>query len=165
MKKILFSLLTVLFLTFMGCTSTQPSLSPEQLREITTKEIEGDYKTVFKATMSVLEDQNYIIKNSNLETGLINCEKSVKKETTAGDVLMVLFVDVRHGASSNVYVSANITEVNSTKTKVRFNIQENVITRSSYGNSENANFITDKTIYDSLFNQLKIEVERMKALK
>lgn len=165
MKKILLGVLLGVLFLLGGCTSTQPKLSQMQIREITTKELEGDYKTVFKATMTILQDQNYIIDNADIDTGLISCEKAVEKETTTGDVLMILFVDARHGASSKVNVSATFTEISKKVTRVRLNIQETVITKSSFGNNENSVFITDKGIYDSLFNQIMVETERLKALK
>lgn len=165
MKKLLLGLFLVVLFLLGGCTNAQPQLSQMQVREITTKELEGNYKTVFKATMSILQDQNYIIENADLDTGLISCEKVVEKETSAGDVLMILFVDARHGASSKVNVSATLTELTKDVTKVRLNIQETVIKKSSFGNDEKAIFVTDKGIYDSLFNQIMVETERLKALK
>lgn len=165
MKKILMGMFLSIVFLFGGCTNTKPQLSQMQIREITTKEIEGDYKTVFKATMAILQDQNYIINNASLDTGLISCDKNVEKETTGGDILMILFVDARHGASSRVNVSATLTELSKTVTKVRLNIQETIIQRSSYGNRESTVFLTNKEIYDSLFNQISVENERLKALK
>ncbi len=165
MKKILAGLLLGMIVFLGGCTSSQPKLSQMQIREITTKELEGDYKTVFKATMTILQDQNYIIKNADIETGLISCEKAVEKETTTGDVLMILFVDARYGVNSKVNVSATLTNLNKNVTRVRLNIQETVIEKSSFGNDEKSIFVTDKVIYDSLFNQITVETERLKALK
>lgn len=165
MKKILVGLLLGMIVFLGGCTSSQPKLSQMQIREITTKELEGDYKTVFKATMTILQDQNYIIKNADIETGLISCEKAVEKETTTGDVLMILFVDARYGVNSKVNVSATLTNLNKNVTRVRLNIQETVIEKSSFGNDEKSIFVTDKVIYDSLFNQITVETERLKALK
>lgn len=165
MKKILLGLILGVLFLLGGCASTQPKLSQMQIREITTKELEADYKTVFKATMTILQDQNYIINNASLDTGLISCEKVVEKETTTGDVLVILFVDARHGATSKVNVSATFMEISKNVTRVRLNIQETVIKKSSYGNNENAVFVTDKTVYDSLFNQIMVETERLKVLK
>lgn len=165
MKKILVGLLLGMIVFLGGCTSSQTKLSQMQIREITTKELEGDYKTVFKATMTILQDQNYIIKNADIETGLISCEKAVEKETTTGDVLMILFVDARYGVNSKVNVSATFTNLNKNVTRVRLNIQETVIEKSSFGNDEKSIFVTDKVIYDSLFNQITVETERLKALK
>lgn len=164
MKKILLIFTTLFLFTFLGCTPAQPPISQEQLREITTKEIEGNYKTVFKATMAVLEDQNFLIKNAGFDTGLISCEKSAKKNATAGDIFTSIFIDSNYKTSANVIVSANITEINENKTRVRLSIQETTVTSRTSGKDEDAIFVTDRAIYDSLFNHLKIEVEKMKAM-
>lgn len=165
MKKVIWGILLGVLFLFGGCTNTQPQLSQMQVREITTKEIEGDYKTVFKATMTILQDQNYIINNAGLDTGLISCEKLVDKESSFGDVMMVLFVDARYGVSSKVNISATLTEVTKKVTKLRLNIQETVIEKGTFGNNEKATFVMNKEIYDSLFNLISVETERLKALK
>lgn len=167
MKKIILNLIFSIFLLIgaSGCTTSQPKLSQMQIREITTKELGGDYKTTFKATMSVLQDQNYIINNASLDTGLISCEKIVEKETSTGDVLMILFVDTRYGSSSKINISAVLTGINKKTTKLRLNIQETTIEKSSFGTDETSIFVVEKEIYDSLFNQIKVEIERLKALR
>lgn len=165
LKKIIFCFLTSLLLLFGGCSSSQPQLSQMQLREITTKEITGDYKTVFKATMNILQDQNYIINSAGLDTGLINCEKLVEKDSSFGDIMMVIFVDRKHSVSSKVNISATLTELNKKTTKLRLSIQETSIQKTSFGNNEKGIFIKNKEIYDSLFNQISVETERLKSLK
>ena len=82
---------------------------------MTTKEIQGDFKTTFKATMSVLQDQDYIIENTDFNAGLIVAEKELNKETTAGDVLMVIFVDSKHKRSGKVKVSATLSSISKKK--------------------------------------------------
>lgn len=62
----IFLLLTIL----VGC-ATGPQLSQMQIRQLTTKMIEGSYENVFRATMAVLQDQGYIIKNTDMNSGLI----------------------------------------------------------------------------------------------
>lgn len=165
MKKWILGFLVALCVFMLGCSSTTPQLSQMQIREITTKEIEADFKTTFKATMSVLQDQDYIIENTDFDSGLIVAEKEANKETTAGDVLMVLFVDMRHRRSGKVRVSATVTEVTKETTKLRINIQEKSITKGTFNSgSEDIINIQDKKIYDTLFNQISIEVERIKAI-
>ena len=146
MKKWLFYLLAGLSILLIGCSNSTPQLSQMQIREMTTKEIQADFKTTFKATMSVLQDQDYIIGNTDFNSGLIVAEKEVNKETTAGDVLMTIFVDPRHNRNGKVKVSATVASVSDNVTKLRINIQ-------------------DKRVYEVLFNQISTEVERMKAMK
>lgn len=156
MKKFLLTFLFGILFIFGGCVNSQPKLSQMQLREITSKEISGDYKTVFKATLSILQDQNYIIKNSDLDTGLISCEKFTETE----DISMILL----YGSNSEIHISAIINSINKNTTKIRLNIQESIIIDGGFGQKKTF-FITNREIYDSLFNQIKVEVERLKALK
>lgn len=168
MKKWLFCLLVGLSIFFVGCAGTKPKvqLSQMQIREMTTKEIQGDFKTTFKATMSVLQDQDYIIENTDFNAGLIVAEKELNKETTAGDVLMVIFVDSKHKRSGKVKVSATLSSISDNVTKLRINIQEKNITKGSYGSSdEDIANIQDKKVYTVLFKQISTEVERLKAMK
>lgn len=165
MKKILLTLMVSSILFLVGCSSTTPQLSQMQIREMTTKEIQADFKTTFKATMSVLQDQDYIIENTDFDSGLIVAEKEANKETTAGDVLMVLFVDMRHRRSGKVKVSATVTGITKETTKLRINIQEKNVTKGTFDSgSEDIRNIQDKQIYDTLFNQISTEVERIKAI-
>lgn len=164
MKKWLLVFLAALCVFMVGCSNVTPQLSQMQIREMTTKEIQADFKTTFKATMSVLQDQDYIIENTDFDSGLIVAEKEANKETTAGDVLMVLFVDMRHRRSGKVRVSATVTEITKETTKLRINIQEKNVTKGTFNSgSEDIINIQDKQIYDTLFNQISTEVERIKA--
>lgn len=161
MKKIYLFLLSTLF--FIGCTSSQPKLSQMQVREITTKEFQANYKTVFRAAMSVLQDQDYIIDNTDFNSGLIVSSKEVNPDMSAGDVMMVLFVDMRHNRASKVKVSATVNEINEKISSIRLNIQEIKVESGSFGNKkENIINIQNKEIYDQIFNQIRVEVERKK---
>ena len=166
MKKWLFYLLAGLSILLIGCSNSTPQLSQMQIREMTTKEIQANFKTTFKATMSVLQDQDYIIENTDFNSGLIVAEKEVNKETTAGDVLMTIFVDPRYNRNGKVKVSATVASVSDNVTKLRINIQEKNIRRGTFGSvDETITNIQDKRVYEVLFNQISTEVERMKAMK
>ena len=155
MKKWLFYLLAGLSILLIGCSNSTPQLSQMQIREMTTKEIQADFKTTFKATMSVLQDQDYIIENTDFNSGLIVAEKEVNKETTAGDVLMTIFVDLRHNRNGKVKVSATVASVSDNVTKLRINIQEKNIRRGTFGSAdETITNIQDKRVYEVLFNQI-----------
>lgn len=165
MKKIAFIILGGLLLILTGCGNTTPKMSSMQLREMTTKEIQGEYKDVFKAVMTVLQDQDYILNNTDFNSGLITGEKEVEKETTAGDVLTILFVDMAHSVKSKVNVSATVNEVTKDRSKVRLNIQEKITETRTYKNSEKSQSVKDAAIYKTLFEQITIETERIKAIK
>lgn len=166
MKKILVLIFSVFLLGIAGCTSTpEVNMSPMQIREMTTKEINGNYKTVYKAVMTVLQDQDYIINNTDFDAGLIVCEKQVEKEKTANDYLMLMLVDSRHDVNAKVNISVTISELTKNTCKVRLSIQEKTITSGTFASNEKANNVKNPEIYKTLFDQIKVEVERLKAIK
>lgn len=166
MKKILVLIFSVFLLGFAGCTSTpEVKMSPMQIREMTTKEINGNYKIVYKAVMTVLQDQDYIINNTDFDAGLIVCEKQVEKEKTANDYLMRAFVDSRHDVNAKVNISVTINELTKNTCKVRLSIQEKTITSGTFASNEKAVNVKNPEIYKALFEQIKVEVERLKAIK
>lgn len=75
MKKILFVLPVTIFL--IGCATT--SLSTLQRRSIEAKELEGEFDDAFKATLQVLQDKGYIIKNTDYKAGVIQGETGEKQ--------------------------------------------------------------------------------------
>lgn len=160
MKKILLLVCTVFLLISAGCTNTEPQMSTMQFREMTTKEINGDYRTVFKAVMTILQDQDYIISNTDFDSGLIVCQKQVEKSQMDKNFFELLLI-----VNSNINISATVTELNKTTSKVRLNIQEKTITYDDFNNVERITNIKNPEIYNTLFAQIKIEVERLKAIK
>ncbi|MGB9765839.1 MAG: hypothetical protein ACPLZD_10880 [Candidatus Saccharicenans sp.] len=83
-QKAIYCLAFMLFLCLIiseACTP-EPKLSPMQIRQITTKLFDSDYETVFRACLTVFQDQGYIIKNTDMDSGLIVA--SIDKETSAG---------------------------------------------------------------------------------
>ena len=49
-------------LILIGCATTGPVLSPMQIRSITIKHIEGSYENIYRATISVMQDQVILLK-------------------------------------------------------------------------------------------------------
>ncbi len=165
MKKFILGI-GLLFL--VGCSSTQPTatLSPMQIRQISTKDFNGNYKQVMKATVVVLQDQGYIIQNTDYDTGLIFAEKDVAKKATATEMLGVFFVgneqQVTKGAK--IKATATVEEKSSEVSEVRFNAQQVDVKGNTFGDSMGVPVaIQDPNVYKSLFDQITVEVERIKA--
>lgn len=157
------------FSLLQGCASSsnpEIKLSNMQLRHLTTKEFQADNETTFKAVLSVLQDQNYIIKNADIDSGFISCEKQVDLDTNSNVVLMKLFVDTTYSEHNKILISATISQQSKDSSRVRLNIQSITVGDGVFANAtEEATFITDNTIYTSLFNQISTEIARLKALE
>lgn len=151
---------------FMGC-QTGPQLSPMQIRQLTTKEIEGSYENVFKATLTILQDQGYIVKNTDMDSGLIVAH--VDRATSGGSRFMqALFVGHVSDKGTMIEASCMVNKINDTLQGLRINIQE-----TNYGDSskwsgtgtQNVKRIYDVEVYQNLFNQILVEVKRREALQ
>ncbi len=64
----------------------QPKLSPMQKRQITTRMFECDYECGYRASLTILQDQGYVIKNTDMDSGLILA--SVDRKTSGGSQVL-----------------------------------------------------------------------------
>ncbi|MDP2939146.1 MAG: hypothetical protein Q8O13_03570 [Candidatus Omnitrophota bacterium] len=67
-----------IFCLFLSSCATS-SLSTMQRRSIEAKELEGNFDDAFKATLQVLQDNGYIIKNTDYKAGVIQGETGEKQ--------------------------------------------------------------------------------------
>ena len=159
------STVTILMVFIVGC-AIQPELSPMQKREITTRVFDSGYETTYRSIMTILQDQGYIIKNTDMNTGLINAnidrEAGFGSQITQG-LLLGYVVD----KGSAIDASFMVNRINETKTEVRLNIQE-----ASYGQSskfsstsqQSVRQILNPEIYNKLFNDIRTEIKRREAM-
>lgn len=157
-------ILTVLSI-IIGCT-TAPQLTPMQKREITTIMINGNYDNTYRATLTVLQDQGYIVKNTDMATGLINA--IIDRETAGGDqFVQALFLGYVANKGSEIDASFMINKMSDSQTEVRLNLQESKYGQSSSWSSSgktNVKQIFDPVIFSNLFNAIKVEVARRQAI-
>lgn len=142
-----------------GCANR--SLSPMQKRQITSRQIEGSYEDVYRATMTVLQDQEYIIKNTDMASGLIVA--SVDREASRGSQLFAKIM-VGYVARKGTFVEATVTvgEINETLQEVRMNLQETRYDKR--GNKRDIKQILQPEPYRELANQITVETKRREAL-
>ena len=166
MKKFLFySILTTLILLVTSC-AVGPQLSQMQIRQITTKMIEGSYENIFRSCLSVFQDQGYIIKTTDMNSGLIvaNVDRS---QSGGSQFAQVLFLGYVADKGTEVEVSCMVNILNEKRSDVRINIQETKYGQASAwsGTSkQNTKTIFDSQVYENLFNQITIEVKRREAM-
>jgi len=162
MKKSFIKLFLFVFLSvlFFGCAAG-PQLSQMQIRQLTTKMIDGNYENVFRATMTILQDQGYVIKNTDMNSGLIVA--NVDRETSGGSQFaQALFLGKITDKNTVVEVSATINKLNDKTQELRLNIQETNYTGG--GGKNNIKQIHDEKVYQKLFNDITLEVKRREAI-
>ncbi|MBC7361206.1 MAG: hypothetical protein H5U06_02840 [Candidatus Aminicenantes bacterium] len=167
--KAVFSLTFIITICFIGneaCTP-EPKLSPMQIRQITTRLFDSDYETVFRATITVLQDQGYIIKNTDMDSGLIVA--SIDKETSAGSQLFqALMFGYVANKGKEYELSCMVNKLSEKSTEIRLNIHETKygqVSALSGSSKINAKQIYDQKLFNALFNEIDVEVKRREAMK
>ena len=159
-----FGLGLISLLVICGCASVQ--LSPMQKRELTTRIIDSGYENVFRATMTVLQDQGYTIKNTDMDSGLILA--SVDRETgTGSQILQSLFTGFVGNKGSVVEVSATVSKLSAASTEIRLNIAEAGYGQYGSGGASSqkaSKQLYDPKIYQNLFNEITTEGKRREAM-
>jgi len=164
-KYILPAMVTGLCLFLCGCAAG-PKLTPMQIRQLTVRQIDGSYENTYRATMTVLQDNGYVIKNTDMDSGLI--VGTIDKETSGGSQFMQALFAGHVEDKGRVYeASCMVGKLSDTTSEVRINIQETTYGQSSAfsGTSkQKAKQIYDQETYAALFNAITIEVKRREAL-
>ena len=162
MKKSFINLLLFVLLSVFvfGCAAG-PQLSQMQIRQLTTKMIDGNYENVFRATMTILQDQGYVIKNTDMNSGLIVA--NIDRETSGGSQFaQALFLGRITDKNTIIEVSATVNKLNDKTQELRINLQET--NYSGNGAKNNIKQIYDEKIYQQLFNDITVEVKRREAI-
>ena len=146
-----------------GCATTAPQVSPMQMRQFTTRTFDGNYENVFRAAMTVLQDQGYIIKNTDMNSGLIVAEID-REASKSSQVMQAMFSQNGYIANKGTLIQASTTinKLNEAQSEIRMTIQE--VTYSSFNSKTNVTTITDQKVYESILNDVYIEVKRREAI-
>jgi hypothetical protein len=152
------ALIISIVFVFTGCKTV--NLTSMQKRQITSRVVDGNYDNIFKSTMTILQDNEYIIKETNKDTGLISAE--VNREANIWTkALSTNKYGVSSSAGTKVEISATVDKLNNDSSEVRLTIQEK--TYSSNGGTTKVVPNYDVKTYATLFNSLKTEVKRREA--
>jgi len=157
-KLVLLSFVVCLF--FIGCVTT-PALSPQQRRSLQVKNFESSYRHVFRAFKTVLQDEGYIIKNQDMNGGLIVAQAS--RSTSTGSMMLSVMAGSKNYRTGIKYeVSVNLEEIRKNYVETRVIIQK--IDAYSQGGSTGREII-DPSLYRNIYSKVIVEVERRKAQK
>lgn len=163
MIKIHFLFLVVLLLA--SCGTTKKQATPNEIKMMTTKQIESEYNTVFTSAIALLQSEGFLVTSADKETGLINASKQVDNEKA--NLQKFLWGSAKE--ASTAQISFFVEKLNDNLTEVKLTIYEGSIEASEGGfgvmnrNVKNS-MVQDATIYATWFNNLKAEIERRKAL-
>ena len=129
MYRITIIILVLFAIIFVGC-AVGPKLSPMQMRQITTKLINGAYEDTYRSALTVLQDQGYILKNTDMESGLIVAQ--VPRATSGGSqFVQAIFSGYESAKGTDIEVRCVVNKLSNTNTEIRVNIQETKYGQSS----------------------------------
>ena len=140
MKKWCFAILLALLSS--GCATSQ--LSALQRRTLESKDLEGKYEDAFKATVQVLQDEGYIIKNADLESGVIQGETGIKQNFW--------------GTMKNSVVTATLEQFGETTVKERKSFVNKAKSSSQYGTQENSIRVEDPELFQRIYDNIQKEM-------
>jgi len=165
MKRLL--LFCVICFVFLASCNPTPQLSPMQIREITTKLFEADYENTYRATITVLQDQSYTIKMTDMNSGLINA--TVDRKTSGGNQFLQALLSGHVSDKGSLYeLSCMVNKISDTSTEIRLNLHQSQYGQSSLlsGTSQqDSKQIYDPKVYKQLFDQIEVEIQRRIAIK
>ncbi len=152
-------LMLVCAIALLGSGSaSRANLSPMQKRQITTHQIEGSYENVYRAAMTVLQDQGYVVKNTDMASGLIVA--SVDRETSeSSQFWQALWMD------KGTFIEATITvgTINDSLQEIRISLQLTRYNRYDGGKTDIKQLV-NPAVYQELANQITVETKRREAL-
>jgi len=144
---------------FMVSCATAPQLSSAQRRALQMRTFENSsYDNVFRAFKTVLQDEGYIIKNQDMNGGLIVA--TIQKTDQSGAFWAALGGSKNYRTGEGFELSVNLEKVNPTTTESRLTIQK--LEQYSMGGQQGQE-ILDEQMYKAFYDKVRVEVERRKA--
>lgn len=143
-----------------SCATTKPALSPMQKRQISTRIVESNYENAYRASLTILQDQGYVIKNTDMASGLIvaSIDREASKSTQAWESF---WIGVYANKGTFIEVTVIVNKINEKSQELRMNIQETMY--NQLGAKTNIRQIEDAKVYETLFNQIEVETKRREA--
>jgi len=144
---------------FISCATTS-TLSSQQRRTLQVKHFkDSSYNHVFRAFKTVLQDEGYIIKNQDMNGGLIVAHSSKPMSVTYG-VLAAISGTPNYQTGTTYEVSVNLEEINKNYVESRVIIQK--IASYSQGGLQGREVLSSD-LYKNIYTKVLTEVARRKA--
>lgn len=173
------AIIAIIAAAISACVPPKQELSPMQKRQITTKNIDGSYDNIFRSLETTLQDQGYIIKSADMDSGLITAESakatpeqhshfhSSSSSSSSSESIQDRLKDFmnerqKKGTSEQTQVSATVIKNNSNTSEVRMTIQKNTYNTTGAMIDSHQDYTADT--YHSLFSALQVEVKRREAM-
>lgn len=146
----------LLFLFITGCVSRPitPQKTQLEIREFQTRSYDTkDVKMVMKSLLNVLQDDGFIVKNANVELGLLTATKEVDVEDKNTALVAALLGghEARWSKNNIIESSANVSD-HGKQVRVRINFQ--IKTLNNKGEIMDVKQIEDQAHYQAFFSKV-----------
>jgi len=132
-----------IFITFaIGCNEVQQT--PLQRKLIESKDLTGNYRDAFKATLQVLQDYEYAIKNTDYDSGVIHGETGIIQDS--------------HGIMRWVEATATLEQFGDNTVKARLTLLERAKVSSQYGTQEKSRPVEQPEIFNRMYDDIQKEI-------
>lgn len=137
-----------------GCVAGTPAMTQLQVRELQTRSWPtADTQLVMKAVLNVLQDDGYIVKNANVDLGLLTATKETDVEPTGQAILLAILGghEARWEKTAVIECSVNVSAFGQ-ETRVRANFQTKTL--NNRGEVVTVRTVTDPEFYQSFFSRV-----------
>lgn len=150
--------LNLFLLPFLFACASKPQLSAQQRRSLQVRNFKATYDTTFRAIKTVLQDEGYVIKNQDMQGGLIVAEKTMTDNSTKFWAALAGAQSYRTGEGFDV--SFNLEKLNEASTESRLVIQKHETTNLGGKQGEE---ILDPILYKTIYQKIQTELARRLA--
>ena len=154
MKRPSIFLFAISICFILGCSTSGTSpMSGKEKRQYEQKVLDYSFENLYGSAIAVLQDQGYIIENSDSLGGLIVGEKHGENRTG-------LFVKYRDVFDCSI----NLRQIAKKQTAIRYKIQKKTYVYNGYSEAvDSVEEIIDPEVSAAFYNALKTEAERRKS--
>lgn len=153
MKKMIWAAAAVTLLSVQPALAGKaPKMTPLQIQELQSHELEVAKNVAFSSVMTVLQDSGYRINAADRETGLITASASTKTNTT-----WMPFIGFGKSKKTPV-VSAYIEDISPVRTRIRLNFVMTKMSANQFGGGADEEPILEATVYRDAFEKIDQQV-------
>jgi len=125
----------------VGCNEAQ--LTTLQRKLLESKDLQGRYQDAYKATLQVLQDYGYAIKNTDYDSGVIHGETGIKSSW---------------GTMRWSEATATIEQFGDNTVKQRLSILKKAKSSSQYGTHERSEVVEDPELFAKMYDDIQKEM-------
>ena len=154
--KIIYILLSSIIFMSIGCVSARKPEQPKTVlekRAVQTREYEtGDFKMVMKAIINVLQDEGFMVSNTELDLGLITAKKHLNIKSNVFSIVFLRDNNETYNKTNVIECNIQVSQRGKELTRVRVTFQQTILNNN--GSISNVNHINNPSFYQTFFGKI-----------